>query len=444
MNTDKVILLGLARQGFDVELAERYHRDSLAVLSEMNVEFAHAGRLLSDPEEAEEAARTLADAQACAVIIQLATFVDGRFVKQIAGATNLPILLWSFPEPEAKGRLRLNSLTGLNSAAYVLGRLGRSFKYVYDPPTPAAGRKINIWLKAVLAARRLKRAKIGVVGGHPPGFFASDADALSLFRALGPSLVPLDLQTLFEEAKEVPEARYRELLEKDRQVVAGIDKLDSGLTKRSVQFTAAVNDRIRTMELDAMAVKCWPEFFNNYKAVACSTIGHLNDAGIPAACETDILGAVSMLIEHYLTDKVVFLGDMVHISEQRNSAIFWHCGAGAVSLASPKTGAAAGVQPNRDLAYAFNHRLQSGRVSLMRLGQSDVGYRMFVAGGEASDDEEHYWGTSVEVRFERPVKEFLDTIISKNFEFHFSIVWEDIVAELAEFCSLLNIPVSIF
>ena len=283
-----------------------------------------------------------------------------------------------------------------------------------------------------------------MVGGHPPGFFASDADALSLAGAIGASLVPLDLQNLFEEARKVPEARYRQLLSEDRRVVSGIDKLDSGQTKRSIQFTAALSDRVRTMELDAVAVKCWPEFFNEYKAVACSTIGHLNDAGVPAACETDVLGAVSMLIEHYLTDKVVFLGDMVHICEQRNSAIFWHCGAGAVSLASPKTGAAAGVQPNRDLAYAFDHRLKSGRVSLMRLGQSDTGYRMFVARGEAKDDEEHYWGTSVEVLFERPVKEFLDMIISKNFEFHFSIVWEDIVAELIEFCSLLNIPITVF
>ncbi len=444
MKAANVVLLGLARQGFDTDLAERYHQESLAVLAQMNAEVVHAGKLISEPDEAEEAVKRLSGQQTDALIVQLATFVDGRFIAQIVGTTDLPILLWSFPEPETKGRLRLNSLTGLNSAAYVLGRLERRWKYVYGPPNAETGVEIETWLKAALAARRLRQAKIGVVGGHPPGFFASAVDALSLEHTLGPRLVPLELETLFAEAKAVPESRYRELLEKDRRVVAGLDSLDSGQLTRSIQFTAALSDCIDSRGIDAVAVKCWPEFFNDYKAVACSTLGHLNDAGVPAACETDILGAVSMLIEHYLTEKVVFLGDMVHVAEERNSAIFWHCGAGAASLASPKTGAAAGVQPNRDLAYAFNHRLRAGEVSLMRLGQTKSGYRMFIARGEALDDGEHYWGTSVEVRFSRPVKELLNTIITGGFEFHFSVVWKDITAELVELCALLEIPATIF
>lgn len=444
MKAANVVLLGLARQGFDTELAERYHQESLAVLAQIDAKVVHAGKLISEPDEAEEAVKTLAGPQTDVLIVQLATFVDGRFIAQIAGATELPILLWSFPEPEKAGRLRLNSLTGLNSAAYVLGRLERNFKYIYGPPDAESAAEIETWLKAAITARRLRRAKIGVVGGHPPGFFASGVDALTLARTLGPRLVPLDLETLFAEAKAVPESRCRELLEKDRRVVAGLDDLDSGQLTRSIQFTAALSDRIKPLGIDAVAVKCWPEFFNSYQAVACSTIGHLNDAGVPAACETDILGAVSMLIEHYLTQKVVFLGDLVHVDAERNSAIFWHCGAGAASLASPKTGAVAGVQPNRDLAYAFNHRLRAGEVSLMRLGQTNAGYRMFIASGEALDDAEHYRGTSVEVRFPRPVKELLNTIITGGFEFHFSIVWEDIAAELEELCSFLDIPATIF
>jgi L-fucose isomerase-like protein len=444
MKAVNVVLLGLARQGFDTDLAARLHGESLEALARINVEVVHPGKLLSEPAEAEESVKELTGPQTDALIVQLATFVDGRFIAQIAAAADLPILLWSFPEPEASGRLRLNSLTGLNSAAYVLGRLGRKFKYVYGPPGEESVARIESWLKAALAARRLKAARIGVVGGHPPGFFASGADPLALTRILGTRLVPLDLETLFAEAEAVPEARTRELLEQDRRVVAGLDDLDSGQLTRSTRFTAALGDRIKSLGIDAVAVKCWPEFFNSYRAVACSTLGHLNDAGIPAACETDILGAVSMLAEHYLTGKVTFLGDMVHVAEERNSAVFWHCGAGAVSLASPKTGAAAGVQPNRDLAYAFNHRLRAGEVTLMRLGQTGKGYRMFIARGEALDDREHYWGTSVEVRFQRPVGELLDTIITEGFEFHFSIVWEDIRAELEELCALLGIPATIF
>jgi L-fucose isomerase-like protein len=150
-----------------------------------------------------------------------------------------------------------------------------------------------------------------------------------------------------------------------------------------------------------------------------------------------------MLIQYAFTGKVVFLGDLVHANEERNTFTFWHCGSGAKSLASPKTGAVAGVQPNRNLAYAFNHRLKAGPVTIARLGQTNDGYRMLIAQGKALDDIENYWGTSVEVRFSRPVMELLDVIIKGGFEFHYSIVWEDITKELEALCSWLNIPITV-
>ena len=68
---------------------------------------------------------------------------------------DLPLLLWGLPEPANHGRLRLNSLTGLNSAGYVLGRLGRKYAFVYGPPEQRAAAEIRPWLSAALLVREL-------------------------------------------------------------------------------------------------------------------------------------------------------------------------------------------------------------------------------------------------------------------------------------------------
>ena len=371
MERTRTVLIGVARPGFDVELATRQYEESVKRLGEIGAEVLHPGAPVVEPDAAAAAARGYAAASADALIVQFSTFVDGRFIAAVAGALDLPLLLWGLPEPANHGRLRLNSLTGLNSAGYVLGRLGRKYAFVYGPPEQRAAAEIRPWLSAALLVRELKSARIGVVGEHPPGFFASAVDPLTLQRRVGPSVVRLDLEALFRQAAEVPGERVRKALADEK--LPGLERLDPQQVERSTRFEAVLRDQVQDLGLSAVAVRCWPEFITAYQAAACSSLGHLNDAGVPAACEADVLGAVSMLMQQRLSGEATFLGDMVNVDEGRNSATFWHCGAGAASLASPKTGARAGVQPNRNVGLAFDHRLKAGAVTICRLGQTDEG-----------------------------------------------------------------------
>ncbi|GAH88235.1 unnamed protein product, partial [marine sediment metagenome] len=51
---------------------------------------------------------------------------------------------------------------------------------------------------------------------------------------------------------------------------------------------------------DAMAIQCWPDFEDEYQITPCSTIALLNQNNIVAACESDVRGAISMLLLNYL------------------------------------------------------------------------------------------------------------------------------------------------
>jgi L-fucose isomerase-like protein len=441
MRKGKVVMLGMARPGFDTDLALRLYRESVVLLERLGFDVAGPDGLVTDPDEAGRLAARYRETDADALIVQFSTFGDGRFLTHPVTQLDVPILMWSLPEPEVGGRLRLNSLTGANLASSLLVRVGRRFKYLYRlPDDPEAGTELSCWLRAATTVRGLRRAVVAEVGNPPPGFYTSSVDALALMQKIGPRLTRVDLQTVLQKAAQVPAERYASVIEADRAAVKGLDALAPDQVIRSTQFLLALQDALGSPPPDAVSVRCWPELFTDYKAVACSTLSHLIDAGIPAACEADTLGAVTMLIQHRLTGQATYLGDLVHVDRGRNTCVFWHCGVGAYSLASPRTGPVAGVQPNRNLGFALNNGLKSGPVTIARLGQAEGGFRMLVLKGEALDEPNRFWGTSVEVRLARPVPEVLDAVIYGGFEHHYALVWEDIAGELVELCSILGIP----
>jgi len=263
MPTGNTVLLGVARPGFDTDLALRLYRESAALLEKFGWSVLRPDALLTEPDEAGRAAAGYRDRGADALIVQFSTFTDGRFLTSILNELDLPILVWSVPEPEVGGRLRLNSLTGGNLAASILVRLGRRFKVVYRLPSDArAQAEIGPWLAAARVSARLKQAVVAEVGNPPPGFYTSTVDALTLMRTTGIRLTRIDLQSVLRQAAQIPADRYQPLIEADQKLVAGLPQLASDQVVRSTQFTVALRDAMGTPPPDAVTMRCRPELYN--------------------------------------------------------------------------------------------------------------------------------------------------------------------------------------
>ena len=192
-------------------------------------------------------------------------------------------------------------------------------------------------------AQKLKQLKIGVIGAHPPGFYFSDTNEELLKKQLGVSVVQIELRRVFEESVKLPREQWEPALNRAAQQVVGLNASDKTV-ERFAQFYTYVKQLIAEQRLSALAIRCLPEFFTEFGAAACSTLSQFTEEGIVASCESDIHGSISMFILHHISGgKAPYLGDLVHVNEASNSAVFWHCGAGAYSLAHPRTGARAGV-----------------------------------------------------------------------------------------------------
>lgn len=440
----RVALAAFGRATFDLDQARTMLHRSRAALRALPVDLAAASELLTEPAAARDFARTAAEAGADLLVCQFTTFVDARFIADVAEGTDLPLLLWSLREPGAVGeRLSLNSLTGANLAARQLHGQGRFFRVVLgDPEEEGIGRRVVALGRAAAVRRQLDGFRVLVLGGAPDGFFFS-APAPTSLRAAGASLVQLDLDRLFAQASALPRQAWASRAADARRSVAGLDRLPAEQVEKFARLQAVVEGELAARGASAVAVRCWPEFFTDFGAAACSFVSALCERGIAASCEADVLGALTMTVLARLAGGSPYLGDLAAVDAERGAVVFWHCGAGAFSLASPRTGPVAGVQPNRRIGFTLEFALKPGRVTIARIGETPAGLRLLVGGGEALDAPQRFLGTAATVRLDggAPVDEQVRRLLEAGWEPHYALVYGDVRQELRDLAAMTGLPV---
>ena len=120
----RIGVLAVGRNTFDVPYAENMLESAWQALLDLNVQLCGEQTLLFDADEVIPALDSLKQ-QSPDIILQLqVTFTDAAMTMEIARQLDVPLLMWSFPEPRTGGRLRLNSFCGINLAAHALSIFG--------------------------------------------------------------------------------------------------------------------------------------------------------------------------------------------------------------------------------------------------------------------------------------------------------------------------------
>ena len=137
-----------------------------------------------------------------------------------------------------------------------------------------------------------------------------------------------------------------------------------------------------------------------------------------------VYGTLSMWIGMQLSGMPAFFGDPVSLDEEENTITFWHCGAGACSLARKDTGACIGVHPNRKIGPAMDFGCEaSDAATIFRIGRLPDGtFRFFIEEGEILDKPKQFTGTSMVVRTDKNAREIIESAVKAGWEPHFAVI----------------------
>lgn len=438
----QVVFLPLGRVNFHMESAGEVLESSKKMLGEIYSHMEMPEELITSPEMLREYLVSLDEPDL--IIFQNTTFVDSTFAAEVVRGIKCPILLWTVREPIIDGgRLRLNSLTGAFSAGNLFTSQGRSYEYIFGAP---GEEKVAGKIKSVIDACRVKKSlrglTVGVVGTAPGGFYFSTALDTELLKLTGSKIENIEARDIIKRAKELDKGQYEQHISELCGTLKDADKMPPDNLEKYGRLYAAYSQFIEEKGIKALASRCWPDFFTEYATPVCGVLSTLIDKDIAAACEADVYGAVSMYILKELTGAAPYFGDPVSLDEKKNTITFWHCGAGACSLARKDTGARAGVHPNRKIGPTMEFGLKSGRVTVIRLGRkADGTFRIFLMGGEAIDEPQQFLGTSVVVKTDNDAGKIVEDAVQAGWEPHFVLGYGDVSEAVKSLGSLLQIEV---
>ncbi len=378
-------------------------------------------------------------------IVQNVTFANGAYIAEVLRKFDCPVLLWTLREPVIDGtRLRLNSLTGAFSAANMLKSFDRPFRYVFGSPSEDDVRKS---VRAAVDAARVKKAmrslNILQVGHTPQGFGFGRALDAEVAAKFGANVVSIEARELINRAKKFSDDDIAEYLADAKKRIVGLDGIKEKNVLDFARLYRAYDEYVKANSIGALSSRCWPDFFTDFGTPVCAALAMLNDLGVPAACEADTYGALTMYISQFLTGKPAFFGDPVSLDENDHTVTFWHCGTAACSLAREDTGARAGVHCNRRIGPTLEFGCRAEKeVTIFRVGRKpDGSFRFFIAPGEALDKPQQFFGTSIVVKTKAEPKPLIEQAVKNGWEPHFAVAMGDIAETLEALAEFLGITV---
>ena len=306
--------------------------------------------------------------------------------------------------------------------------------------------KIAQEVKALHAAKRLALSTYGIVGHVFRGMYDLEFDRAKVKGFLGPEIMTIQAEHLIDLWKKVSESEAEEVSEAllKRFKSRNVDKDD---VVKSVKLGLAMRSLYKKFNLDGLCFlgQHYIEKMTGAPARMGASLLMEHDK-FPVACEGDVGGLVMMDLMKDFTGNTPFQAEWGQFDEKNNALFLLGHGIGTPDLAasddaitltgSPEEWGFKGGGLNYELimkpgTVTFGHVLNCGET-----------YRMLISKGESFEfptlpcNELHAM-----VRVEKPVKQYLEELISVGVAHHAIAVHGDCTAALERTAELMRIEV---
>jgi L-fucose isomerase-like protein len=413
------------------------------------------GGLVRGDADADKAIRLFQDEKIDGLIIGTMTFGDEVSALAVASAfRDVPILLFGTKEGDftSDGGRRSDSFCGTLAVSSGLHRRKIPFLFsgILFPEEDSFISDIKNFVSVCSIVRGFIGARIGLVGPRPERFETCISNEDALLEQFDQRVVPtsvLDIMLRQEGLKESsPELRKISLEMKKEVDLSALGPVKvrniAGLQYGLRQFAAEKG-------LSALAVQCWTAVQQAYGISACYALGRVTDSGLMTACEVDVYGALTMLVQNLATLKTVpphFIDWTIRHQTKKNVFLSWHCGNAPVSLACRPQGIAIHAHSilNKQMGESSlgtaEFQLKPGVVTLCRLVEYDGEFKMLVTKGEIMESPQKLRGSWSWVKVP-DLDGLYDTLVEEGFTHHASQIHGDYTTPISDACELLGIQV---
>jgi len=330
------------RDVFPDHIAKGGRLEIIEIMKKMGYNYV----ILSDNDTKFGTVETYEDAKKCAslfkackekiegVIVILPNFGDEKGVANTLKLAdlNVPVLIQASSDnlDRMDRPNRRDAFCGKISVTSVLYQHGIPFTLTKYHTCPIKSdifmKDLERFEKICKIVNKLRGARLGQIGTRPNAF-ETVRYSERILEFNGISIEPIDLSEIFgliEKLKD-NDSIVKEKIEFIKNYTSTTSFPKEGVLKLA-KLAVVVENWVIENELDGFAFQCWPSIQDNFGIVPCAVLSMFSEGLVPAACEVDISGLISMLILQIASGNPSAILDWNNnYGDDPNKMILFHC-----------------------------------------------------------------------------------------------------------------------
>lgn len=436
---------------FSHEDAKLYKAELEVKMRSMGVNFIGIDSVIKDGiirgyQDIELAVQYLKEQKVDCLFIPHCNFGTESAAGMIAKKMGVPVLLWGPRDnaPLEDGTRLRDSLCGMFASSKVLHKLGVPFTYIENCEIENTSFEAGLdkFLRASNVVKKLKGAKIGMIGNRIDFFWSTIIDESDLLQKFGIEILPLDLAKTISLTNERALNNRETYLEEIEQLshklnITAMNEqgMINVLALRDVMYEFAISNG-----LSVIALESFMSIIDELDACVSYAQAAVSDMGIPCVCESDIHGAVSAIIAEAaaLNTASCFFADLtIRHPDNENGLLLWH-DSFPLSLKAPDCEGILGshwILP--DFKPGMCHwRLKDGDITIIRFDGERGSYSVFAQNSRTIPGP-FTQNTYVWVELDN-WKEFEKKVIYGPYIHHTACIYGDFREVIEEACRFIN------
>ncbi|MCR5004780.1 MAG: sugar isomerase [Clostridiales bacterium] len=359
-------------------------------LTVVDLEGINEEGMLYDYADVPKAEKKFKEAGVDAVFFPHCNFGQEEPVAMLAKKLGVPVLVWGPrdeypPDPKVSPNRQTDIQCGLFATTKALMRYGIPYTYIENCwlEAPVLEQGIRDFIRTASAVKAFRNCRILQLSTRPRQFLSVKYNESELLEKFGIEIIPVESAEIVRTVKGVLENRPADVkaLTEEWKRDYDIDNTSDERLDNMAAIALGITELADKYGCSVVAGECWSLFSANFGVNCCFVWGWLTGQGLPVACETDVLGAVTtcLLSGAARKQKDVFLADItIRHPENDNAELFWHCGPFPASLVRE------GVKPCI-INCKGDYELEHTAYTLARFDQEGGNYSLFVGEGKGVD-----------------------------------------------------------
>lgn len=255
--------------------------------------------------------------------------------------------------------------------------------------------------------------KVGIIGKPSDWLIASVPTDDVLNKMDGFEFIKIPIEDLYKLYDEVLPNANGKLLNSFK---IGNDNIDTNELQKSEAFYLALKHIVDEYNLTALTIRCF-DLLIKYQSTGCFALSKLNDEGIIAGCEGDIVSLIGMIVANRKTCQQVWMANPSQIDIDKPELVLAHCT--VPTCLTNKVTLDTHFESNQGIGLIGN--IPESDVTLFRLGGDKLD-KKFVCTGKIIHHEHNPNLCRTQIRVKVDNKKYLSELLMSPLGNHLLII----------------------